>query len=242
MTAAGVFEALAVNAPQPVDPRGVEPREDLFAPKSRNAAPPATPASAPPAAEPALSGNPLWSIPLARLTASRDHPLFAKTRRPPPVAAVARPSPMPAMPSPKPIEPEKPELSLLGTIAGREKIGLFIDTGSKSVVRLKAGEHHKGWVLRVVRPRQVELAKGLDSAVLDVPPPDVKMGPASTLAAPAVMPASSSPVSQAVPVNAAKATGALPAAVPSGATIVVQPPVFGPASESANPFAKGRLP
>jgi general secretion pathway protein N len=189
-----------------------------------------------------LSGNPLWAIPLGRLTASRDHPLFSKTRRPPPVAAVARPASAPIMSPPKPIEPEKPELSLLGTIAGREKIGLFIDSTSKTVVRLKAGENHKGWVLRAVRPRQVELAKGLDSAVLDVPPPDVKVGPASTLAAPAVSPASSSPVGQVLPVSAAKATGALPVAAPAGATIVVQPPVFRPAAEPVNPFPKGRLP
>lgn len=247
----GAFEALAVNAPQPVDPRTVEPRafeprEDLFAPKPGGAAPLAIPAVAPPPAVPAaervLSGNPLWAIPLGRLTASRDRPLFARTRRPPPVAAVASPAPMPVMSRPKPVEPEKPELTLLGTIAGREKIGLFIDSASKTVVRLKAGENHKGWVLRAVRPRQVELAKGLDSAVLDVPPPDVKVGPASTLAAPAVMPASSPPVGQVLPVNAAKATGALPAAAQPGATIVVQPPVFRPPPEPVNPFPKGRLP
>jgi general secretion pathway protein N len=53
---------------------------------------------------------------------------------------------------------------------------LFIDSASKSVVRLKAGENHKGWVLRAVERRQVEFAKGLDIAVLDIPSPDMKAG------------------------------------------------------------------
>ena len=80
----GNADALAVNAPL-----NVEPREDLFATKPRSVAP-ATPALAPPPvaapAERTLTGNPLWGIPLSRLTAWREHPLFSPTRQPPPVA------------------------------------------------------------------------------------------------------------------------------------------------------------
>lgn len=243
--------ALAVSAPAGIDPAALERRSvdtpDLFSPKSRNS-PPVAPAAvaAPPAVAPAArisSGNPLWAIPLERLSASREYPLFSRTRRPPPVAVVARPAPVVTAPPPRPPEPEKPDFALLGTISGREKIGLFIESASKSVVRLKAGENHKGWVLREVRPRQVELAKGLDTATLEVAPPDVKVGPASTLAAPAVMPAPSAP-GQVMPVNAAaRAPGAFPAAAAAaGATIVVAPPTFHAQPAPVNPFAKGRMP
>src|SRR5258705_1397609 len=171
-------EALAVNAASTVKPRGPEMREDLFATKPRQVIPNVAPTAAPalgapaggPTAQRVLTGNPLWAIPLSRLTATREHPLFAPTRLPPTVVAVAKPMPAPIV-APTPIEPETPQLSLLGTIAGREKVGLFIDSASKTVLRLKAGENHKGWILRDVRPRQVELAKGLDSTILELPLP-----------------------------------------------------------------------
>ncbi|MFB9265485.1 hypothetical protein ACFFWD_20405 [Bradyrhizobium erythrophlei] len=78
---------------------------------------------------------------------------------------------------------------MLGTIVGSERIGLFVDSASKSVVRLKAGENHKGWILRAVGRHQVELARGLDSAVLDIPPPDMKAGGAPVAAPGAPVPA-----------------------------------------------------
>lgn len=242
--AMGSVPALAVNAPMTVDPHAADPREDLFASKPRSPAPappPAVERSPPRPAAERLSDNPLWAIPLGRLTASRERPLFAPTRSPPQAAVVAKPAPAPIAP-PKPVEAEKPQLSLLGTIVGREKIGLFIDSVSKAVVRLKAGEHHKGWTLRAVRPHQVELARGLDIAILDIPPPDIRAGgapvaalAAPVLAAPAVMQASPSPVNPAssppvhpaanlkLPVNTAKATGGLPPGVPVGPP-GVQPP------------------
>jgi hypothetical protein len=252
LLAIGRSEALAaVNAPSTAEPRGAEMREDLFATKPRqvtpNAAPAATPAVAPPPAVPAaarvLTGNPLWAIPLSRLTATRERPLFAPTRLPPPVIAVAKPAPVPVAP-PKPIEPEKPQLSLLGTIAGREKMGLFIDSASKAVVRLKAGENHKGWILRDVRPRQVELAKGLDSTILELPLPDMKTGAAP----PAVMPAvAAAPgmapgiaASPAAAVYTAKAAGAPP--IPTPPPGFGQPPVIRQQPAPPNPFQQGRTP
>ena len=243
----GNVEALAVNAAPPVEPRGAEMREDLFATKPRqvtpNAAPAATPAVAPPAAERVLTGNPLWAIPLNRLTATREHPLFAPTRLPPPVVAVAKPASAPVAP-PRPIEPEKPQLSLLGTIAGREKMGLFINSASKTVVRLKAGENHKGWILRDVRPRQVELAKGLDSTILELPLPDMKAGAASPPPMPAVAAApgmvSGIAASPAAAVYTAKAAGAPP--MPTPPPGFGQPPVFRQQPASPNPFQQGRTP
>jgi hypothetical protein len=239
----GRSEALAVNAASPVEPRGAEMREDLFATKPRqvtpNAAPAATPAVAPPPAERVLTGNPLWAIPLNRLTATREHPLFAPTRLPPPVVAVAKPAPAPVAP-PRPIEPEKPQLSLLGTIAGREKMGLFIDSASKTVLRLRAGENHKGWILRDVRPRQVELAKGLDSTILELPLPDMKTGAAAPPAMPAVATAPGIAASPAAAVYTAKAAGAPPMPTPPAG--FGQPPVFRQQPAPPNPFQQGRTP
>lgn len=178
MLVIGGTDALAINAPLPVDAQ-----DDLFAAKPKT--PPADPVASqpdpvPPAARPAQpvaapaaerpAGNPLWAIPLNRLNAWRERPLFAPTRRPPMVAVAPKPAPAPPAPPPPPPEPEKPQLSLLGTIAGgSEPIGLFLDATSKAIVRLKAGENHRGWILRAVSARQVELAKGLDSALLDMP-------------------------------------------------------------------------
>lgn len=182
--AGGSVRAFAVSAPGSMDSPAAESRDDLFATKPASPAPDPAVAPAPatverppepPTAQRALSDNPLWAIPLGRLTASRERPLFAPTRRPPAPAPVVVSAPVQAAPPP-PAEPEKPQLSLLGTIVGSEKIGLFIDSASKSVVRLKAGENHKGWTLRAVERRQVEFARGLDITVLDIPSPDMKAG------------------------------------------------------------------
>ncbi|WP_375314043.1 hypothetical protein WHZ77_13135 [Bradyrhizobium sp. A5] len=213
---------VAVNAPGSMDSFSTESRDDLFATKPANPAPAVAPAPIPAAVERvpvalppqrALSDNPLWAIPLSRLTNSRERPLFAPTRRPPAPVPVAMPVPVQVGPPPKPPEPEKPQLSLLGTIIGSEKIGLFMDPASKSVVRLKAGDNHNGWTLRGVERRQVELARGLDRVVLDIPAPDMKGSGAPgapMLAGPPPMPAA--------PQVAMPA--ALPAGAPNGGTYV----------------------
>lgn len=220
--ALGSDRALAVGARGSMDSPPAESRDDLFAtkPASSDPTPAVLPAPAtverPPASPPAqraLSDNPLWTIPLGRLTASRERPLFAPTRRPPAPAPIAMPAPIQAA-APPPAEPEKPTLSLLGTIVGREKIGLFIDSASKSVVRLKAGENHKGWTLRAVERRQVELARGLDITVLDIPSPGMKAG-----AVPGgPMLAGPPPVPVAMPVPPPQGMPASPSSVHPGAS------------------------
>lgn len=239
--------ALATNAPLTIDAQTVDPSgSDLFAPRPVAATPVAVPPPAPepravatapapaPSVEQLTSGNPLWAIPLARLTASRDQPLFAPSRRPAPPLEMARPAPVPVGPPPKPPEPEKPQLSLLGTVAGsRERIGLFIDSVSKEVLRLKAGENHQGWTLRNVRPRQVELAKGLDNTILDLAPPDLKPGPSGPMLAGTAAPMAAPTTSTAAPrgstlpaalVNAFKTTGSSPMLTSTGAQRALQPP------------------
>jgi hypothetical protein len=120
----------------------------------------------------APAGNPLWALPLEQLSMTRERPIFSPSRRPPPptppiyVATVAVRQPI------KPSEPERPAVSLLGTIIGTDdQIGVFLDT-TQNVVRLRVGEVHRGWVLRLVKAREVTLVKdGEQAVVLELPPP-----------------------------------------------------------------------
>jgi general secretion pathway protein N len=120
------------------------------------------------AATPAPSGNPLWAIPLKDLSATRDRPIFSPSRRPPAPAVVAGPYKPP--PVAKPAEPDTPQLSLVGTIAGgKESFGIFLDRLANTVLRLRTGEQHKGWTLREVRGRETVLEKGDKTATLALP-------------------------------------------------------------------------
>ena len=116
-----------------------------------------------------LSANPLWAIPLTRLSGTRDRPIFSPSRRPAPAAAsteqvVVRPPPR------KEIEP--PQLSLVGTIASDdESFGIFIDQSTKAALRLKVGEDHQGWKLKTIRGREVTMEKDQQAAVLTLPQP-----------------------------------------------------------------------
>ncbi len=132
--------------------------------KVRVVAPPAAPARTP-------SANPLWGIPLSRLSGTRDRPIFSPSRRPPPVAVAAEPVVVkPPPPRKKEIEP--PQLSLVGTIvSGDEGFGIFIEQATKAALRLKADEDYQGWKLRVIRGREVTMEKDQRTAVLKLPEP-----------------------------------------------------------------------
>ena len=126
-----------------------------------------------PAAKPAAAyGNPLWAIPLATLSISRQRPLFTPSRRPPapPPVVIAAP-PQPVQPARAP-EPERLQLALIGTVVGSaESIGVFLDQPTQRLIRLKTGEEHAGWILRAVRPREVTLEKGARVEILSLPRP-----------------------------------------------------------------------
>jgi hypothetical protein len=163
--------ALAATPPVAV----VEPRDEGLG-LGRTASPSlAAAAPAPANIEHVPSANPLWGIPLQQLSATRQRPLFAPSRRPPPPVVAYQLASAPPPPPPKPSEPEKPRLSLVGTIAGEaEGIGVFQDLASSgSVLRLKMGEGHDGWVLRAVQRREVTLQKGSHTAVLTLPLPEM---------------------------------------------------------------------
>ena len=115
------------------------------------------------------AGNPLWAIPLKELSATRERPIFSPTRRAPTPAVVATPYSPPPQPR-KPAEPDRPQLSLVGTIAGdREGFGIFLDRSANKVLRLKTGDEHRGWVLREVRGRETVLEKDDKTATLALP-------------------------------------------------------------------------
>src|SRR5204863_3922704 len=112
-------------------------------------------------------GNPLWAIPLEELSATRERPIFSPSRRPAAVTAAAHVPPPQAA---KPPEPERPQLSLVGTIAGvKESFGIFLDRSADTVLRLKTGEDYKGWILRAVHGREIVLEKGDRTATLALP-------------------------------------------------------------------------
>ena len=120
---------------------------------------------------PAPVGNPLWALPLKQLSITRERPIFSPSRRPPPppptyVAPVAVRQPA------KPPEPERPAVSLIGTVVGTDvQIGIFLEQATQNVIRLRLGEEHQGWVLRLVKAREVTLVKDVAETLVLGPPP-----------------------------------------------------------------------
>jgi hypothetical protein len=178
----GAPAATAIAAADPLDTAGAEdmrggspPASAIWeqpaarAPAQVVTAPPAAPAPA----ERALSANPLWGIPLASLSGTRDRPIFSSSRRPP-ALAVAPAVVAKVVAPPKPREPERPPLSLVGTIAsGEEGFGIFLDQSTKAALRLKLGEDYQGWKLRTVQGREATLEKDQQAITLALPQPGV---------------------------------------------------------------------
>jgi general secretion pathway protein N len=125
----------------------------------------------PPPQERALSANPLWAIPLATLSNTRERPIFSASRRPPPAAAapvtVAKAPPPPKLP-----RVERPPLALVGTVAGDdESFAIFVDQGTRAALRLKIGEDFQGWRLRAVQGRDAILERDQQTEILSLPQP-----------------------------------------------------------------------
>jgi hypothetical protein len=131
--------------------------------------PPSGPAPAAPAERP-LSANPLWAMPLKQFSVTRERPIFLPSRRPAaaPETAVAAPRVVVAPPK----EPERPQLSLVGTISGDDdKFGIFVDQSTKAVIRLRVGDDFQGWTLRSIQGREASLEKSQKTVVLALPQP-----------------------------------------------------------------------
>ena len=136
----------------------------------------------PPVPERARSANPLWAIPLATLSSTRERPIFSSSRRPPPPppAVAAVPVAKPPPPPPKPARVERPQLSLVGTVVADDdqSFGIFVDQTTDAGLRLRIGEDHMGWKLRSVHGREVTLERDQQTTILSLPQPsDGPAGP-----------------------------------------------------------------
>jgi len=130
------------------------------------------------------TGNPLWAVPLKELAVTRERPIFSPSRRPPAPAVVAAPY-VPPPPPPASREPERPQLSLVGTVAGdNEGLGVFLDQTTNKIVRLKLGDGHQGWMLHKVMGREVILQKDGQTVTLALPAPGSNRPASSTARAP----------------------------------------------------------
>ena len=67
-------------------------------------------------------------------------------------------------------------MSLVGTIIGTgdDRLGVFIDSSTQGILRLRIGEEHHGWAVRMINPREAILVKdGQPAVALELPPPGV---------------------------------------------------------------------
>jgi general secretion pathway protein N len=119
--------------------------------------------------DPALAapaGNPLWAVPLSRLSATRDRPLFSTSRRPPPQAVVG-PVLEAAKPAAQAAAPEPLNLTLVGAVVGEsDAIAVFIDRANHGTIRMRAGDSRDGWQLSSIVGREATLRNGDRTEVL----------------------------------------------------------------------------
>jgi general secretion pathway protein N len=117
-------------------------------------------------------GNPLWTVPLSALSATRDQPLFSASRRPP-IVAVPMVAAAPKQEAVAPPPPERPLLTLIGTIVSRgASLAMLQGSSSEAVSRLRIGEENDGWRVRRIDLRSIVVEKGAQSVKLDLPRPD----------------------------------------------------------------------
>jgi general secretion pathway protein N len=157
--------ALAVIAAHAAVEAAVEPAAGPGAPADEQVVPVL------PSPAPLTRGNPLWAVPLANLSATRERPIFSPSRRPPArpaVAAVIEPAP------PVPPMAQRPPLTLVGTIVGETtQIGVFIEENTHQMVRLHVGAGHEGWILRLVSAQGVRLENSDQAVTLTLRPADL---------------------------------------------------------------------
>ena len=122
----------------------------------------------------ARAGNPLWTVPLSALSATRDRPLFSVSRRPPIVAApIVAPPPQKEALAPPP--PEQPLLTLVGTIVGPEaSVAMIQGSNGEAISRLRVGQGNDGWRVGGIGFRSIVVEKGAQSVKLDLPRPNGK--------------------------------------------------------------------
>ena len=97
--------------------------------------------------------NPVANVPLSSLSATRDRPLFAPSRRPPPPADA--PPAVEAAPVAQPSTVAAPVLKLVGTLIGPSDRVAIVVENAKPAARLRVGDAIAGWTLRSISARAV---------------------------------------------------------------------------------------
>jgi len=117
------------------------------------------------------AGNPLWTIPLSALSETRERPLFSASRRPPVVAApIVAPQKHEVLAPPP---PERPLLTLVGTIVSRKaSVAMLQGASAEAISRLRVGQENDGWQVRGIGLRSIVVEKGAQSVELDLPRPN----------------------------------------------------------------------
>ena len=104
--------------------------------------------------------NPLEALKLEDLAATRDRPVFAPTRRPPPPRVEVAPAPPPAPPAEMVAVDAPPPFDLVGAAVGsRSSFVLLRDRGTYEVTRLRSGEEAQGWRVGAIGARSVMLER-----------------------------------------------------------------------------------
>jgi hypothetical protein len=169
MGVAGVFAAQAASLAEPQSYQvSVAAIETESAKPDVSGETPADAGSPPP--DVSTTGNPLWAIPISKLSATRDRPLFSASRRPRTPAVAAAPAPPVGVA--EPVALELPPFTLIGTIVGENsRIAIFLDETSKIATGVREGERTSGWTLRSVESRSAVLEGSNRVVTLDLPEP-----------------------------------------------------------------------
>ena len=106
---------------------------------------------------------------LDALEATRQRPLFAPTRRPPPREAASAPAEAAAAPdAPVPA----PNLELRGVIVGHDRrVAIVKHPQDAKTTDLSIGDRIDGWVVMAIQPRTIVLHRDFRSVALDMPEP-----------------------------------------------------------------------
>jgi len=122
----------------------------------------------------AALANPVATLSLDRLAATRERPLFSPSRRPPP------PPPEPIASHPPP-PPPPPNLTLFGVVMDDEDAHAVVQTGSANKIRrLRIGDDIDGWKVSQIEQRRLVLS--LDSRLATFTMFNPKGSPAPRLA------------------------------------------------------------
>jgi hypothetical protein len=97
--------------------------------------------------------NPLEALPLDRLSATRDRPLFSPTRRPTPP-----PPPPPPEQPPVAVIPQPPNLTLVGIVLDDEGARALIRSSATKADRVQIGDDIGGWKVAQIEGRRLVLS------------------------------------------------------------------------------------